>query len=102
MSENSAGVPVAFLLKEPIEKEFGKENVRIDIYSAKGGTLDFPVQDRNSKIVSSLSVSQVLNRLPDVAVDYLFVDSDIKEDAQKWIDVNKDNIINAFKEGEEQ
>ena len=69
---------------------------------AKGGTLDFPVQDRNSKIVSSLSVSQVLNRLPDVAVDYLFVNSDIKKDTKKWIDVNKNNIINAFKEGEEQ
>lgn len=100
--KKNIGVPVASLLKEPIEKEFGKEKVRIDTLPAKGGTLDFPVQDRKNKIVSSLSVSQVLNRLPDVAVDYLFVDSDIKEDTQKWIDVNKDNIINAFKEGEEQ
>jgi len=100
--KKNVGVPVASLLKEPIEKEFGKENVRIDIYPAKGGILDFPVQDRSGKIVSSLSVSQVLNRLPDVAVDYIFVDSDIKEDAKKWMDVNKDNIINAFKEGEEQ
>lgn len=100
--KKNIGVPVAFLLKEPIEKEFGKDNVRIDIYPAKGGILDFPVQERNDKIVSSLSVSQVLNRLPGVAVDYLFVDSDIEEDAQKWIDKNKDNIIDAFKEGEEQ
>lgn len=100
--KKNIGVPVASLLKEPIEKEFGKDNVRIDIYPAKGGILDFPVQERNDKIVSSLSVSQVLNRLPGVAVDYLFVDSDIEEDAQKWIDKNKDNIIDAFKEGEEQ
>jgi uncharacterized protein len=100
--KKNVGVPVASLLKEPIEKEFGKENVRIDIYPAKGGILDFPVQDRSGKIVSSLSVSQVLNRLPDVAVDYLFVNSGIKKDAKKWIDVNKDNIINAFKEGEDQ
>jgi len=84
-------------------EEFGKDNVRIDKYTQKGVTLDFPVLKRDGRTVSSLAESQTLNRLPVGATEYVFINRDCMETAQKWLEKNRNDIIDTIekeKEGE--
>ena len=52
---------------------------------------DFPVLD--GKVVSSLSMSEILNDVPGVSVDFVFADREIVEEARVWLDRNRENVI---------
>ncbi len=69
-------------------KIFGQENVRVDTYSKAGGNFDFPVLNNDRRVVSSLTVSTTLNGVPPLGSDYVFIRSDLREDAQRWLDIN--------------
>ena len=60
---------------------------------------DFPVRRRDGKVVSSLSMSEILNDVPGVSVDFVFADREIVEDATVWLDRNRDNVIKLNYEG---
>jgi hypothetical protein len=68
----------------------------MDSYTQKGGSPNFPVLTKDGRIVSSLAESQVLEKLPVAAFDYVFVDPAICEDAKNWLLTNRKEII-AFK-----
>jgi len=74
-------------------ENFGEDNVRFDSYRQRGGGLDFPVLGRDGRIASSLSMSETLKRVPVVAVDYVFISPDIRDDAERWMRKNRDSII---------
>jgi len=78
--------------------QFGSEHFRYDRYSQQSGTPDFPVRMRSEEIVSSLAISDTLNTLPIVSIDYVFCDSNILEKARNWLKDNHDNIIKLKKE----
>jgi len=68
-------------------KEFGEKYFRRDPYEQKGVSPEFPVQERDGRVASSLSLSpQVLKNLPYVVIDYVFVDPEIKSKADKWLE----------------
>ena len=92
----------ALLIKEAADAKFGKDKIRFDTYTQKGGFIDFPVSLRDGTVVSSLSLSQTLAKIPIVAADYVFVDpsSDIMDHAKKWLNKNKTNIIEIGEEEE--
>jgi hypothetical protein len=82
-------------------REFGPESVRHDRYTQKGSATAFPVRLRDGRIVSSLAVSEVLNRLPLVNLDYVFVAPEIRSEAEAWLESNREQIIVPTEEDQE-
>jgi HD superfamily phosphohydrolase len=78
--------------------EFGEENVRHDKYTQKREASVFPVLLRDGRIASSEKLSEVLQHLPVVAVDYVFIRADLLKDATHWLTANRDQLIQAPKE----
>jgi uncharacterized protein len=90
----------ALLICKAAEENFGKDKIRFDSYTQKGGFVDFPVLLRDGTVASSLSLSQTLAKIPVVAVDYVFIDPnpDNMDRAQKWLNKNKIDIIKIREE----
>lgn len=74
-------------------EQFGPENVRRDSYAQPGATIDFPVLQRDGKVTSGQSISQVLANVPSVAVDTVFIRRDLLDDAEKWLRQEKAQVI---------
>jgi hypothetical protein len=73
--------------------EFGAENVRYGASPRRGEPPDFPVLDRDGTSVSSLSLSEVLTKLPASRDEYVFVEPSLREPAKAWIAEHRDDII---------
>jgi HD superfamily phosphohydrolase len=82
-----------------LSNEFGQENFRHDRYSQHSGSPDFPVRQRDGRIVSSLLLSNTLNHLPIVSVDYVFAERGVYPSAQKKIHDHLSEMIKPTKEG---
>ncbi len=78
--------------------EFGPEHIRLDQDNKGGGTVEFPVLSRDGRIVSSVSLSQILGKLPEAAIDYVFVEPSYRDDAVEWLKKNRKDIIEKAKE----
>ncbi|HEX9755542.1 MAG TPA: HD domain-containing protein, partial [Gemmatimonadales bacterium] len=91
-----AGRAVFFALCD----KFGADSFRHDRYPQGSGTPDFSVLPRNGKVASSLALSQVLDRLPAVSIDYVFADRVIEKRAAAWIDKHRDEVIRPKSEEE--
>lgn len=72
---------------------FGESEVRYDSYRQKSGGLDFPVLVKDKRIMSSLSLSDTLARVPVVATDYVFVSPGCRKKAEIWLGKNRKEII---------
>jgi HD superfamily phosphohydrolase len=81
-------------------QQFGKESIRRDTYTQKGGAPDFPVQMRDGRVESSLASSGVLKTLPVVSIDYVFADRLVYNQAERLVQENRAAIIQT-REGEE-
>jgi len=78
---------------EVLNEEFGEKHVKRDYYTQKGGSTDFPVLRRDGSIVSSLELSDVLNRIPVASVDFIFVDPGKKAEAEEWLVSKKEELL---------
>ena len=78
---------------EAAKNRFGESDVRYDKYIQRGSAHNFPVLIRSEKVVSSIALSETLNKLPLVAVEYVFISPDKREDAEKWLKSNLNEII---------
>ena len=78
---------------ESLGERFGPDNVRRDRYRQLGGAPDFPVRLRNEDVVSSLALSEVLNGVPLVSVDYVFVERARFDEAVQWLQANRADIV---------
>jgi HD superfamily phosphohydrolase len=83
---------------EVLRQQFGADLFRRDRYSQKGGAPDFPVRMRDGRIVSSLAVSEVLNNVPVLSVDYVFAERGIFDKAEQWLKENREKLIEPKKE----
>ena len=81
--------------------KFGEESVRYDSYKETRRSLSFPVLTESGRIEPSLTVSSVLNNVPIVMVDYVFISPDKKKQAEDWLKENRETII-AQREEDEQ
>jgi len=88
---------VEIIYKKAAE-EFGEGNVEIDEYDEKGGISEFPIIDRNRRIISSSLASEVITEVPRVVVGFVFVNSDQADEAKNWLDKNKEEILKNGKE----
>lgn len=82
-------------------KEFGESEVRHDTNIQKGSGLNFPVLARDGRISSSLSKSLTLEKVPLVAIDYVYISPKCRRRAKTWRDKNLIGIITS-KEVEEE
>jgi uncharacterized protein len=80
------------------QEEFGSDNVRHDRYTAKGESPNFPVLMRDGQVVSALSVSDILSKLPVVSIDYVFVNKELLPRAEKWLKEKRSDIIKIKEE----
>jgi len=82
-------------------KEFGESEVRHDTYIQKGSGLNFPVIARDGRIFSSLSRSETIEKVPVVAIDYVYISPVCRKRAETWREKNLTRIISS-KEGVEE
>ncbi len=75
--------------------KYGAERVRRDLYRKADKTPDFPVLTRDGRIVSSVEISQTLRTIPPVAVDSVFMDPKVSEEASDWLAQNRVDILRA-------
>jgi hypothetical protein len=76
-------------------EEFGAESVRRDHYSKKGSGNDFPVLTSDGRIDSARNLSELLNHIPDSAIDFVFVDPNIRSKAEEWISRERAELLKA-------
>ena len=89
------------VLFDALQKEFGKEYFRHDFHQGENGTLDFPVLMHDDRIESSITVSDVLQDIPSISVDYIFADRSHSEKALTWLRAHRDEIIKPQPEEED-
>jgi HD superfamily phosphohydrolase len=80
--------------------EFGPDHFRHDRYRQESGTPDFPVRMRDGKTVSSLAVSETLNKVPVVSVDYVFAERANLPMVRTWLEEHQKDIIKPEKEAD--
>lgn len=80
---------------EAARSEYGDTNVRFFRKTETGSTPDFPVQEKEGRVVSSLDASQTLQHLPLVATGYVFIARDHHKKAKEWLDNNLAEILTA-------
>jgi len=85
---------------EAARKRFGGKSVRHDPYSSKGAAPDFPVQMRDGSVVSSVTASSTLAKLPLFFMDYVFIEKEKLPEAQEWLRTSKDATIRLTEETE--
>ena len=90
------------MLYEAVKCEFGDENVRFDPYPAKDPAPDFPVLASDGRIISARSASQVIEHVPKVVTDYVFIAPELRDKARKWLADNRDRILSDSVTAEEK
>lgn len=80
-------------IAQAAEGEFGPDLIRYDYVPPKAAAPIFPVRLFDGKITSSLQRSQLLFHMPEVGVDNVYCDSSIKAEAGRWLDLNKNSIL---------
>ena len=78
---------------QALTKEFGEENVKLDIYEPPGSVIDFPVLQPDQRIISSIGLSDLLQRIPAASIGYVFVEPSIRAKAGEFIRDNRDAIL---------
>lgn len=73
--------------------EFDRDLIKCDIYTPKGQNTHFPVLIDKENTVSSLSLSTVLQNLPDSKIGYVFAAPSILKEAKSWLKKQKETII---------
>lgn len=75
------------------EEEFGQDMIRYDYIQPKATAPIFPVLRYDGEVESSLRLSQVLARMPEIGVDNVYCDKSIQPDAIRWREQNKNSIL---------
>ena len=92
-TDQSRNQDAAKVIHDELRNVFGEQSVRYDGYVQRGGAPDFPVVGRDGRIDSSLKMSDALNHIPVVAVDYVFAEQSRLAEIRSWIKDNRDKII---------
>ncbi|MFZ3208680.1 MAG: HD domain-containing protein [Geobacteraceae bacterium] len=75
-------------------KQFGEMEVRRSQFKDKSSGIDFPVLLNDGRsITSSLQLSETLKSVPVVAVDYVYISTKCREEADKWLEANRNDIV---------
>ncbi|MGA7217370.1 MAG: HD domain-containing protein [Candidatus Sulfotelmatobacter sp.] len=84
------------------EREFGSKVIRYSKPKVKNVATDFPVRGRDGRIQAGISASETLSKLQPTAMEYVFIDPELKAKAKAWLEVNRDNILAAAGKQEDE
>jgi HD superfamily phosphohydrolase len=76
-----------------IQARFGAENVRLDSYKQKRKPMKFPVRSKEGRITPANELSVVLQRLPVVDVNRVYIRPDLWKEADTWLTQNRDRLL---------
>jgi len=79
-------------------QEFGEDNIIYDRWFQKGSIPLFPVLLHDGSVQQSLDLSQTIQHLPVVAIEYIFASLGDRKQAEKWIENNREKIIRDIEE----
>jgi HD superfamily phosphohydrolase len=82
--------------------KFGPETVRYSKPKVKNAGLDFPVRGRDNRIQAGISASQTLSILQPTSMEFVFVDPRIERQAAEWLENNRDAILLAAQQKEQE
>jgi HD superfamily phosphohydrolase len=83
---------------EAAQSRFGADNVRRDHYTQKREPTLFPVLLKDGRVTAAEKLSGVLQNLPVVDFDYVFIKPDLCAQALEWLRANLAEIIQPPKE----
>ncbi len=78
-----------------LQEKYGPNNVYRDFYSKEEVAPHFPVLTRDGRIMSSLELSEMLEKIPLVSIDLVFVDRAHYDEARDWLGKERGNILKA-------
>ena len=81
------------LVYAALVERFGAENFRRDTYPPKPVALDFPVQQSNGRIESSINLSETLQKIPSATFDLVLCDRAVVDAANSFLSVSRLAII---------
>jgi HD superfamily phosphohydrolase len=78
--------------------QYNDTNVYYDRYRERKRGSNFPVLTHDGRVVSSLALSEVLQQVPVVTIDYIFVAPEVRDAAEHWLRESRATVITAPKE----
>jgi HD superfamily phosphohydrolase len=78
---------------DALKGRFTPEQVRFGRSPNRGEPPDFPVLERSGEVASSLSLSEILGQLPVARDEYVFMPVEHRDEARRWLDRERENII---------
>ena len=99
-SDHSRALEPGKNVYEALVAKFGGDNVRRDVYAQKGGSYDFSVYTKDGAIDSSLALSRTLSQVPTFSVDRVYVSIEIRDEAERWLAQDRDEVISGAVEEE--
>ncbi len=87
---------------EALSQHFGAEHLRHDVYTEREGVLDFPVVGSTTgEVAWASSISDVLRTLPVVKVDYVYIHPSERQEAEAWLEQNRQRVIDSTPEAQQ-
>lgn len=83
----------ASIIYAALAKKYGKDKVRFAPYDKSGKVSAFPMLSSNGDVVNGLEASEVLTQFPPTILEHVFVAPQIRDDALKWLQNNKNGLI---------
>ena len=83
---------------EALCTQFEPRHFKRDVYRQRNSPARFPVSMRDGRVVWSQGISEILNRIPLVAVDFVFADSRLMDKAKRWIKRNRLDILRKVRD----
>jgi HD superfamily phosphohydrolase len=80
------------VIAQAVSEQFGAGSVRHSTYPPKGAALDFPVLIRG-RVVPASSQIDVLTEVPPTRFDAVFIAPERLEEAERWLEDNKDRQL---------
>lgn len=99
-SEQESALEPGRSVYDALAAEFGGDHVRRDVYAQKGGSYDFPVYTKSGDIDSSLALSRTLSQVPTFSVDRVYVSMTARDEAELWVDQNRQRTITGARREE--
>jgi HD superfamily phosphohydrolase len=81
------------LVAAAASQAIGSDAIKTQRVVDTGGSVDFPVLMKDGRVASSKVMSEPLSRLPAIAVDYVFVAPEARQQAEEWLAANRAELI---------
>ncbi len=78
---------------EAAARKFGEQNVFFNHYNKAGSAPDFPVMAFDGSIVHSHKISEVMRHIPKTTINYVFIQPDLYEQANVWLEEKRAQVI---------